>query len=209
MRNCLRAALLVLVTTTAAADQQAWVSRRDADRAAALMQVGTSIRLFCAPCDDPAPTTVRIARVEVKSTGTGDLWEVEVNGQPVDLAYTYVERDGRWQDLALLLGLEAQDVPRFLLDGNTGRGVATPTPADELSGAEDELAGLLDGIVGSLPPASAKELLRAQDAWRRYRDLEAAFEGSLGANPAAATVARLRLTRARVAELERLEPGEE
>jgi len=200
---------LLLTAISAHADQQAWVSQRDADRAAALMQVGATVRLFCAPCADPAPTAVRVARVEVKSTGTQDLWEVEVNGQPVDLAYAYVERDGRWENLALLLGLEAQDVPRFLLDGKTGPAVTTPTPADELSGAEEGLAGLLDGLVGSLPPASAKELLHAQDAWRRYRDLEAGFEASLDGDPTAATKARLRLTRARVAELERLEPGEE
>jgi uncharacterized protein YecT (DUF1311 family) len=205
MRSQCCALLLLVAADVALADQQAWVARADADRAAALLPVGAEVRLYCAPCDDPAPTSLRVARVEVASTGYQELWELRLNGDPVDLAYTYVDRGQRWENLALLLGLEAQDVPRFLGDGKTGP--ALPTPAEELAGAEDEMAGLVDGLVGSLPPGAAKQLLRAQDAWRRYRDAEADLEASLNADPATAVAARLRLTRARAAELSGLRVG--
>jgi hypothetical protein len=42
------------------------------------------------------------------------FWEVVVNDQSVDLAYVYLHRDGRWENLALLLGLDAVKVPRYL-----------------------------------------------------------------------------------------------
>ena len=98
------------------ADQQAWIGRAAADRAAALLPSGTEIRHFCAPCGDVTWTAETVSTVEVRSTGSDDSYEVAVNDTGIDLAYVYVQLEGKWANLAQHLGLEVSDVPEVLPD---------------------------------------------------------------------------------------------
>ena len=188
------ALVLLLLTAPAGADQQQWVSRVDADRAAAMLPPGESVRFFCAPCGDESWTPAEVVQLEVLHTGSGGYWEVHLNGDAVDLAYTYVMRRGQWENLALALGLEAFDVPRFL-DGED-----VEDPARALAAAEDELARLELALARTVPVA-AHRLDRSRSAWQRYRDAQVALEAEVIGSADAGTAARLRLTRQRAAEI--------
>jgi len=159
-----------------------------------LIPVGSTVRSFCAPCGDETWTEVEVAQVDVTHTGSGGFWEVLLNGEGIDLAYTYVEHDRQWQNLALLLGLEASDVPRFL-DGSP-----EADPREELARVEVELEHLEDALRGSVG-RSARDLDRARKAWERYVDAQVKAEVAVTGSPDAAVAARLRLTRIRVDEL--------
>jgi hypothetical protein len=194
MRSTTFAFALLLLATISFADQQAWVSRGDADRAAVLLPAGSTMRAFCAPCGDETWTEIGVVQVDVSHTGSGGFWEVQVNGEGVDLAYTYVEHDRQWQNLALLLGLEASDVPRFL-DGSPGA-----DPREELTAAEVGLEHLEDALKGSAG-RSARQLARARKAWERYVDAQVEAEVAVTGSPEAGVAARLRLTRIRIDEV--------
>ena len=197
MKSSAVALALLFLTNPALADQQAWVSRADADRAAVLLPVGSTMRSFCAPCGDETWTEIRVVQLDVSHTGSGGFWQVLLNGEGIDLAYTYAQNEGRWENLALLLGLEAFDVPRFL-DGD-----ASADPAEELAAAKVELEHLQSALSGSVGRA-ARPLDRARKAWERYVDAQVEAEVAVTGSPVTATATRLRLTRLRSAELQQL-----
>ena len=102
-----------LVAGSALADQAAWISKHDADAGAALVVVGHELRGYCAPCGDKAYVARTVARVDVTQTDASH-WQVRVNGRGVDLAYEYVLVNGRWKNVAMILGLPVTGVPAEL-----------------------------------------------------------------------------------------------
>lgn len=132
--------LLLLCTILcggAVADQQAWIKKTDADRAVKLISEGEEVRLFCEPCNDTGYTRETAVSVNVAQTGTEDYYEVQVNGAGIDLAYTYIEEDGQWVNLAKHLGLDAEGVSAVL-----------PDTAEEVAAAEGEMSNEGDGGEG-------------------------------------------------------------
>jgi hypothetical protein len=127
-KKMLVAALLGTVVLPAHADQFQYMTLDQASRAMAAIGTGTVVQAFCAPCDDAAPRPIAVASIgigRVWEDGSASpyesdgqtFWELTVNQESIDLAYLYVRRDGRWENLALLLGLDAVKVPRFLGQG--------------------------------------------------------------------------------------------
>ena len=57
------------------ADQLAYISKTDAERAAKLIK-GKKIILFCGCCGNITPEKVKVSSVEVKFTGYGEYYEV-------------------------------------------------------------------------------------------------------------------------------------
>jgi hypothetical protein len=122
------AALLALLPAVASADQFAYLDLKQAVAAlAALDHAPRTLQAFCAPCGDAHATAIAvrdlgIARVwgdghSARPYADGDgrtFWEVDVNGEGIDLAYVYVQTPAGWENLALALGLDASDVPRML-----------------------------------------------------------------------------------------------
>jgi hypothetical protein len=106
--------LFIAVESLAAADQFAWVSRAEAERAAEMLSPGVTIRHFCAPCGDEDWRPETVHSVEMVSTGSDDYHEVLVNGEGIDLAYVYLPVEGEYANLAITLGLEASGVPERL-----------------------------------------------------------------------------------------------
>ena len=191
------ALLCVLLAPCAFADQFAWVEKSVAQRAASMIPVGSFVRSFCAPCGDEEATAIDVYRVGVSPTSVEGLWEVRLNGRGIDLAYTYVETDGGWRNLALMLGLAATDVPITIGGGALGDvSVELEAAEVELEHLETALTGTVDGVAGRMGD------LRA--AWLRYRDGQADLEVALTGSPEAGARARLRITRARIAEVEAL-----
>ena len=183
---------------TVLADQAAWISRDAAEKAAGRIEAASTIRKFCAPCGDAEWTAVSVRRVEVRNP-SGDHHEVAVNGEGVDLAYTYLPTDGRWRNLALALGLEVSGVPEFLAAGGDDPGPAAPPegknhPLDrELDACltlDPSTAGMINclnlahekwdaelnrvyaELRRTLDPEGRDALRDAQRAWIGFRDAE-------------------------------------
>jgi hypothetical protein len=109
--------LLALAPMPALADQAAYISREEANRAAGLIDVGDEIRHFAPPAGDTtwAPETVESKAVE--PAGYEDYYEVKINGHGIDLAYVYIAEGERWVNLAMRTGIKVVDVPEFLPEG--------------------------------------------------------------------------------------------
>lgn len=125
--------LLLLAAGPAAADQYSYVSVQQAAQAMQAIAEQDVVHAFCAPCGDARSRPLRVRQVDIGRVWDGSgaqpyragdgqtFWQVYVNDAPVDLAYVYVHADGRWENLALRLGLPASDVPRTLDPTRTGR----------------------------------------------------------------------------------------
>lgn len=96
------------------ADQAAYLEREAVVEAGNRIDLDQQILFYCQPCDDGEAESVVVTQIGVHYTGFEDYFELRLNDRGVDLAYTYVSDGDRWQNLALLLGLEVVDVPQFL-----------------------------------------------------------------------------------------------
>lgn len=108
------AAVLALAVSpaTVMADQCAYVSEKQADTAALYLPAGGAFVPFCEPCGDKpfpagAPVTAATSSVNpLPASTTGldqDYWELQLNGEGVDLAYIYVKQpNGTFINLAKL-----------------------------------------------------------------------------------------------------------
>lgn len=113
------------------ADQYAYVTLLQATDALEVLATNKEVHEFCAPCGDTRSRRVAVRLIEIGRVWDGkgatvyrsdgkSYWEVFVNDESIDLAYVYVRRDGRWQNLALSLGLDASEVPRHLGESQIG-----------------------------------------------------------------------------------------
>lgn len=97
------------------ADQAAWISKADAQKAAVFLKDKAEIVHYCNPCDDKSKKLEAIETVEAAATGTDDYWEVQVNGTGVDLAYVYFKnKNGKWKNLAMEMDIKVKDVPKYI-----------------------------------------------------------------------------------------------
>ena len=113
------------------ADQYAYMTLPQATEALAVLAANKEVHEFCAPCGDTRSKRVVVRLLEIGRVWDGkgatvyrsdgrSYWEVFVNDQSIDLAYVYVSEHGRWQNLALSLGLDASKVPRHLDESQIG-----------------------------------------------------------------------------------------
>ncbi len=130
---CCRAGLLLLLIAGAAhADQYSYVTVQQAAQALQVIAGDDIVHAFCAPCGDAQSRPVPVRQVEIGRVWEGasaqpyragdgqTYWQVHVNGEAVDLAYVYVRGAGGWENLALQMGLPAEDVPPRLAPAQTG-----------------------------------------------------------------------------------------
>jgi hypothetical protein len=107
--------LLVVLGSTAFADQAAYVTKAQADKAAAFLKDKKQIRHYCAPCDDKGDRVEDIADVTAVKVDYQNYWEVQINGKGIDLAYVYFRtKSGKWKNLAKELDIKVHDVPKTL-----------------------------------------------------------------------------------------------
>jgi hypothetical protein len=106
---------LFVIHSASFADQLAWLSKADADRAATFIEGCKKVALFCGCCDNQEMEVIKVKGVEVKYTGTEQYYEVyvmysyqgELKSAPVDLAYIWVKTKGvGLQTVGKALGLE-------------------------------------------------------------------------------------------------------
>ncbi len=115
MKKLMAAFLLLILSVTTFADQAAYITKAEADRAVALLKTQKQIKHFCAPCDDKTIRLEDIQTVVAAPTGYQNTWEVKVNGEGIDLAYVYFQtKKSKWKNVAKELDIKVQGVPKFL-----------------------------------------------------------------------------------------------
>lgn len=119
MRNIKHIALALILTFFAAsavlADQAAWITRKQAEKAVSLLRDKKQIRHYCNPCKDKGDKIENIDTVDIAKIEDEDYWQVKINGEGIDLAYVYYLDDkGRWKNVAKKLKIKVSDVPKEL-----------------------------------------------------------------------------------------------
>jgi len=126
---------VALAPALASADQCAYVTKAQADDALQLVAVGDDIVEFCEPCGE-GPQSVKVDTVTSAETGFENTWEVSVNGQGIDLAYTFIANgDGKWVNLSKMVDCPSEGVS-YLLDEQL-----VPLAGDKEDGIGGDAAG--------------------------------------------------------------------
>lgn len=111
----LLAAVFTVTAVSVLADQAAWITKAQAEKAAAFLKNHNEIRHYCAPCDDKGDSVEEISTVESEQIEGQEYWQVKVNGKGVDLAYVYFKtQKGKWKNLAKELKIKVHGVPTTL-----------------------------------------------------------------------------------------------
>jgi len=108
--------LAFLAERTANADQAAWNSRRDSAKAMRLLAEADAVIHYCAPCGDTASRREVVESIGIAQVEPGSqYWEVQINGEGVDLAYVYFRHKGKkWKNAAMDASIKVSDVPKYL-----------------------------------------------------------------------------------------------
>jgi len=117
MKKLIITLLLLMVTSVSIlADQAAYITQAQAQKAAAFLKDKKQIRHYCNPCDDKGDRVEDISTVEaVAVADSKPYWEVLVNGKGIDLAYVYYrDEDGEWKNLAKKMKIKVDNVPKTL-----------------------------------------------------------------------------------------------
>lgn len=88
------------------------MTRTDAERALEIVKKGMVLRRYCAPCGDAVWTYLTVKKVKIISAG--DEHALLLNGNGTDLSDLYMNINGNWVNIAILLGLDVSGVPEFL-----------------------------------------------------------------------------------------------
>lgn len=181
---------------TVLADQAAWVLKADADRAVKMIDPGIEIRKYCQPCGDSSWISIDVNKVEVRKTSEKYV-QVFINSHGIDLAYYYINKDGKWRNIAIILGLDVSGVSEFLdlnssVSSENSRGkieiierqtsncldknITTIGMLECMDKAgqmwDDELNRVYGLLKSKLKPEDQNALKASQRAWIKYRDLE-------------------------------------
>ena len=116
MKKWLLVCVLFLLCNEAGADDQlAYLSRADAEKAAALIRKQRKLFIYCGCCSDADRLKLRPQKVEVRASDRDDLYQVIVTYIParagipvtvtVDLAYTWMKSRFIYQTIGAALGL--------------------------------------------------------------------------------------------------------
>lgn len=120
------------VASEAQADQCAYINESQATAALRFVKPGMVVRAYCEPCGEHVPAASRATTVTtavVRPAGMqGEYAEVAINGEGIDLAYTFVPYEGDYVNLASLAECPAQGVSKKL-DLPASTAPANPTPA--------------------------------------------------------------------------------
>lgn len=127
------AAIVLLLTGRAEADQCSIVPAAQAERAIQLIRRQGATITLCEPCGDrvrPGLRPVPVTSATAVSRGEGTS-EVVINGQEVDLAYVYVNTIGNlFVNTARVVGCPTEGVsPRIVLSEESTAAAPIPAPS--------------------------------------------------------------------------------
>jgi hypothetical protein len=163
-RIVLATALMSAGARLAHADQCQWLDDRQvAARAVAALERAGTLVMLCEPCGEHAASgpfaVAHVAANPVREPGVEGYVEVDVNERSIDLAYAYVEVDGRYVNLAKLAGCPATGVSATLPADRVPAGPAIVQPPVAASLAEPAAEPALPApvpLASELPLAAAE-----------------------------------------------------
>lgn len=105
--------IMLSLAAESRADQHQYISKSNAAKCTSLLNNYSDIALLCEPCGEQL-----CQKIHYDSTHSSDVennyQEIEVDDKPIDLAYAYVFRKGRWENIAFTLGLQTEGVSSTL-----------------------------------------------------------------------------------------------
>lgn len=82
---------LVLASSSAFADQCAYITKDQAAKAVKNLLNAETIQTLCEPCGETKATSIKeVQAIEIKTTGYEDTVQISLDGKAIDLAYTFV-----------------------------------------------------------------------------------------------------------------------
>jgi hypothetical protein len=116
-KQILAVVALFIFAATTFADQAAYVSKTQADKAVALLKKQKTVKHYCPPCDDKGIYEEAVKKAYTMPTEVEKTYAVYLReeGEVSDLAYVYFKtKDGKWKNVAKELGIKVTGVPTFL-----------------------------------------------------------------------------------------------
>ena len=107
--------LLFLFTSNLFADQHQWIDKSTLDKAKKLLENHSSFYSYCPPCTASTLKLIKYINVNVVRQ-KGLYYSIEIKDEIFDLAYIYLydEANKEWTNLAYILGLRTENVPKYL-----------------------------------------------------------------------------------------------
>ena len=103
--------ILLAMSTSAFADQCQINTNEQAQRAALLLQKGAEVASLCQPCGEK----ISQASVSVVKTVKTEKGETILNGQSIDLAYTYLRvAPNKYINVGTAIGCNPHDVSKVI-----------------------------------------------------------------------------------------------
>ena len=98
------------------ADVCYYITKDQAELGAKLLRINPNFVKYCSPCSEKSKAKIRAEKVEARSVENDQYWGVFVNGENIDLAYTYLDiGEKNAISLANLSGCQTPyDVPRMI-----------------------------------------------------------------------------------------------
>lgn len=114
MKAIMTILLALAMSSVCCADQKWCLTQKEADSALAFLKNASTIRHFCAPCEDKTWTEEAVNDIKVTKGKVAKCRHLEVNGAELDLAYVHAQDKGEWVNVALSLNMKVKDVPKLL-----------------------------------------------------------------------------------------------
>ena len=112
--------LIIFSSNVLLADQVQWITKNEAITASKYVSIGDTVYSYCAPCGDANALMMEVFSISVKKVDDDyfenheNYHELRINDNPVDLAYVYVLQGTKYENLAMLINITVQRVPRYL-----------------------------------------------------------------------------------------------
>jgi hypothetical protein len=106
MKKAILISIVSLCSASAFADQCAFITKTQAEKAVKAIIETQSVQGLCEPCGETKAQNIQVDSVGLRKAGYQDFSEVVINNKGIDLAYTYVNG----LNLAKLVGCSAQGV---------------------------------------------------------------------------------------------------
>lgn len=83
-------AVAMTTASLAMADQCAYITKAQAEKALKAVLETTKVQTLCEPCGESKPQTLAVKSIGIRDVNYQGYWELFANDKGLDLAYTYV-----------------------------------------------------------------------------------------------------------------------
>lgn len=167
--------ICLLTVPTAMADQAKSLTKEQSEKAVQLLNGTKQLLRYCATCSDKTSKLIHIESIESGADGYNDSWIIYMNGEAVDLAYSYYKENELWRNIAISLDIEVFEVPEYLTEEQISElSIEEVEYVDKRKKIEEEYSNCMDGLSGNSPMANCT--YEALEAWdnelnRVYQEL--------------------------------------